>query len=221
MKCTSCGADIQPGASFCSKCGTRLDELQGDAPVSSPQAAGSKPERTNAEVAETSLRAGVGRRDEPEEELWQGSYSVKAMIGYFVGVTLISIACLALGIVVPITLPFALGAMVLFWVWVLALAAVRRMNISYRLTTQRFFHQTGILTRTTDRIEVIEMDDVTYTQTIFERMFGVGTIKVTSGDPTHPTLIMPGIADVQQVAEIIDKARRKEITRRGLRIQSV
>jgi hypothetical protein len=52
-------------------------------------------------------------------------------------------------------------------------------------------------------------------------MFGVGTIKVTSGDPTHPTLVMPGIADVQQVAETIDKARRKEITRRGLRIQSV
>ena len=95
------------------------------------------------------------------------------------------------------------------------------MNIGYRLTTQRFFHSTGVLTRTTDRIEVIEMDDVTYTQGIFERMFGVGTIKVTSSDPTHPVLVMPGIDNVQQVAEVIDKARRKEITRRGLRIHAV
>lgn len=205
MKCAACGTELPDSAAFCQSCGAKV----GAAP-------------TAAADPGLGSRLQPGRRDDPEEELWSGGYSAKAMIGSFVGVVIASIALLVLGALTP---PPGLlvcgGVMAVLWVWILLVLAIRRLNISYRLTTQRFFHQTGILTRTTNRIEVIEMDDVTYTQTFFERFFGVGTIKISSSDTTHPQLIMPGIGNVQEVAEIIDKARRKELTRRGLRIESV
>jgi membrane protein YdbS with pleckstrin-like domain len=223
MKCTSCGAEVSSGTSFCGQCGTRIDDIKGatSPPPPPPGSTARARDDESASNPAAALRSPTGRRDDPEEELWTGSYSPKAMLGHFVAVTLLSIACLALSVFMPVTWPFAIGAMVLVWLWVLALSTYRRLNIGYRLTSQRFFHSTGILTRTTDRIEVIEMDDVTYSQSIFERMFGVGTIKITSSDPTHPVLVMQGIDDVQQIAELIDKARRKEMTRRGLRIHAV
>lgn len=203
MKCAACGVEVPASASFCPACGAKV----GAAPSA-------------AAPGDAALRA--PRRDDPEEELWHGGYSAKAMLGSFIMVVLASIALGVLAAIFPGPgTVVCLGIMVLLWVWVLGVLAIRRLGIAYRLTTQRFFHQTGILTRTTNRIEVIEMDDVTYTQTFFERFFGVGTIKITSSDATDPVLVMPGIANVQSVAETIDKARRKELTRRGLRIEAV
>lgn len=207
MKCTACGAAIPDAAAYCPSCGAKVGDAAAAVAPAGP-----------------GLRAG-GRKDEPEEELWSGGYSAKAMMGTFIGATLISLVLLIGGVFIApsfqYTWPLVGGVLVLIWVWALGLLFFRRLNISYRLTSQRFFHQSGVLTRTTDRVEVIQMDDVTYQQTFFERFFGVGTIKITSSDATDPVLIMPGIANVQEVAEIIDKARRKELTRRGLRIESI
>ncbi|MFI4875515.1 MAG: PH domain-containing protein, partial [Blastopirellula sp. JB062] len=113
------------------------------------------------------------------------------------------------------------GVVALIWIFLLARLLWRKWSVQYELTTQRFVHQHGILNRTTDRIEVIDIDDVTFTQSIFDRMFGVGTITVTSSDRTHPTLVLDGIEDVKRVADLIDGARRKERIRRGIHIEAV
>jgi hypothetical protein len=52
-------------------------------------------------------------------------------------------------------------------------------------------------------------------------MFGIGTVRITSSDQSHPELSLPGIENVQAVAGQIDDARRKERRRRGLYIESV
>jgi hypothetical protein len=73
----------------------------------------------------------------------------------------------------------------------------------------------------TDRIEVIDIDDVTYEQGLVQRMLGVGTIRIASSDRTHPELVLSGIDGVQQVADTIDDIRRKERRKRGLHIESI
>ncbi len=159
---------------------------------------------------------------EPEEELWEGGYSAKAMVGTWV--------MLAVGSVALLILPFFVGFLSLsvsFWVIVVAwlvgavLYGWRRFGVHYELTSQRFIHQTGILTRATDRIEVIDIDDVSFTQGPVQRMFGVGRITITSSDRSHPLLHMIGIADVKSVAGLIDDVRRKERRRRSLHIEAI
>jgi len=71
------------------------------------------------------------------------------------------------------------------------------------------------------RIEVIDIDDVSYTQGPVERIFGVGTIQLTSSDRSHPTLSMIGIGEVTEVAGLLDDIRRAERRRRSLHIESI
>ena len=79
-----------------------------------------------------------------------------------------------------------LVAMLLPWLYCFVLLCYRRMSVHYLLTTQRFVHESGILRRVTDRIEVIDIDDITFEQGPLERLLGVGTIRVSSSDRTHP-----------------------------------
>ncbi|MDB4621304.1 PH domain-containing protein [Rubripirellula sp.] len=162
---------------------------------------------------------------EPEEELWNGGYSAKAMVGTWLLIAILSVATLILPHLVPIFgfLTFLPSLGVIFLVWVVGAVVYgwRRFGVHYELTSQRFIHQTGILTRDTDRIEVIDIDDVSFTQGPVQRMFGVGRITVTSSDRSHPLLHMIGIADVKSVAGLIDDVRRKERRRRSLHIEAI
>ena len=97
----------------------------------------------------------------------------------------------------------------------------RKLNVDYQLTTQRFVHQTGILRRVTNRIEAIDIDDVSYEQGIFERVVNVGAICIISSDRSHPELILRGIDQVGDVAKLIDITRHKERLQRGLHIEAV
>ena len=145
---------------------------------------------------------------EPEEELWNGGYSAKAMVGN------VDYAChticghsdtapFSIVSVVFLASRSLLGGIVLMWLVGAVVYGYRRFGVHYELTSQRFIHQTGILTRATDRIEVIDIDDVSFTQGPVQRMLGVGRITVTSSDRSHPLLHMIGIGDVKSVAGLI------------------
>ncbi|MFK8114959.1 MAG: PH domain-containing protein [Rubripirellula sp.] len=158
---------------------------------------------------------------EEEENLWSGGYSPKAMIGTWGLMLIASIVLLVVPFVTELPLSIALILLVLIWLIGGLRYAWRRLGVHYQLTTQRFIHQTGVLTRKTDRIEVIDIDDVSFTQGPVQRMFGVGTIVLTGSDRTHPTLAMLGIAEVKDVAGLIDDIRRKERRRRSLHIEAI
>jgi len=113
------------------------------------------------------------------------------------------------------------GGIVLLWLFFACQLLYRQWSVQYELTSQRFIHRSGILARTTDRIEVIDMDDITFQQNFVERLVNVGTVKITSSDKTHPEILLKGIEDVKPVADLIDSARRKERVRRGVHIEAV
>ena len=90
------------------------------------------------------------------------------------------------------------------------------MSVHYRLTTHRLVLERGILSRTDDRILLVDIDDITVQQSLINRMFQLGTIMLNTKDETSPVLIMPGIENPHQVGDLIDEARRTERTRRGV-----
>jgi membrane protein YdbS with pleckstrin-like domain len=120
----------------------------------------------------------------------------------------------------PGWIAFAIGA-VFVWAALGLVALYRRMTVRYELTTFRLFHESGLLSRTRDRIEVIDIDDVTLRQGLIERMFNVGTIHVQSSDMTHGNLAMAGIENARQVTDLIDNTRRAERQRRGLFMENL
>lgn len=161
----------------------------------------------------------------PDTELWRGGYSAKAMIGSWLGAVLLTVAGLVgvvlLGFANPIAWLVWLGLAAVLWVGLGGVYLYRRWSKSYRLTSQRFVHETGLLTRVTDRIEVIDIDDVSFRQGIVQRMLGVGSIRISSSDRSHPELWLHGIDRVTEVAGLIDDTRRLERERRGVYVESV
>ena len=160
----------------------------------------------------------------PEEDLWSGTYSPKAMCGSLLAAALLSVVGLMIAAVLANT---AVGwrvlglSLLVMWGGLTLMLAYRRLSVRYRLTTYRLFHERGLLGRTTDRLEVIDIDDVRVHQGFVERLLGVGTVKIESSDRTDPELSLPGIDEVRAVADLIDNTRRAERERRGLHIEAV
>jgi membrane protein YdbS with pleckstrin-like domain len=235
MHCPKCGEEATEQSVYCHKCGERLDLPDEEGLPEDPGAAlpGSQPApsaetpaqtaTTPAERFQETVAASQGREDEPEEELWQGSYSSRAMIGWWGlgGLITIALAVLAFWAGRSWVYWLVLIAVVLLWLYQFFLMKYRQWNVRYRLTNQRFIHETGILRRVTDRIEVIDMDDITFEQRLLERFVGVGTIHISSSDRTHPELELRGIENVKEVSEELDDTRRAERRRRGLHIEAI
>ncbi len=221
MVCPRCGAEVIADAIFCHKCGHRLaeestrDEL---VPDETPYPAAPPAEKFKAAAAQ------LDSSETEERELWRGGYSPKAMIGAWCLCAAVSIVLLLIGFFWVRTAWLWLVLLLViigFWGYNLIVLVHRRMSVSYLLTNQRFIHESGILRRVTDRIEVIDIDDITFEQGVVERVMGVGTIKIASSDHTHPELMLYGIESVSQVSGLIDDTRRAERRRRGLHIENI
>lgn len=226
MLCPSCQTNVPEGSVFCPKCGERVEGGAENkktvgatirAADDGANTAASGPDRFRQQ-----LGAPKAGDDDTEDMLWEGGYSPKAMFTNWVGAGIFSLVAVIGGLFIPLPMTWLIiSAMIAaVWLYFLAVLVYRKLGINYRLTSQRFIHEQGVLARTTDRIEVIDIDDVSFRQTIIDRMVGVGTIKIESADRSHPELVLRGIDDVKKVYDLIDGARRKERVRRGIHIAS-
>jgi membrane protein YdbS with pleckstrin-like domain len=227
MKCPVCNAEAAKGATFCQHCGAKLPLVEGGAATTTstaekaptrPAPQASTAEKSALDPSATGRRRGIV--DVPEETLWEGTYSPKAMVGTYLFCALASVALVVVAFLLPpgIGRWIALAAVPLVWVAAAIRLAMQRLGISYKLTNQMFYHRSGVLTRTTDRIELIEIHDVTWEQGLVQRLVNVGSIVITSSDRTTPHFRATGIENVEAVSQMIDKARRGEQVRRGRRI---
>ena len=230
MRCNECGTEASIESVFCHQCGARLqvdppasdesDQPAGDEAAVDPLSDDAPRRQTPAEKMFTPR----GGDEDEETTLWEGGYCAKAMLGDWVVTALLSVVALIAKVLLfdssEAWLYLSIGLALLWSVQYLRYL-YRRLSVHYRLTNHRFFHTAGLIRRVADRIEVIDMDDITCVQGPIERLVGVGTIHVTSSDRTHPVISLPGIADAQEVTEKIDNARRAERLKRGIHIESI
>lgn len=232
MKCPSCGATNDQGATFCQACGVRLlddeaatQQAEADAnlPLPGTPAGASTDQPLDARGRfQQAMHSKQGDDVTEEQDIWDGCYSKKAMIGWWVAAAAITaVAPIVWAMFVKSKWGVLFAILVAGWVLLVAQYAYRRYSVHYYLTTQRFIHETGILWRRTDRIELLDIDDVTFKQGPVQRTMNVGTIHLSSSDATDPEIDLPGIEDVRDVAGMIDDLRRRERRRRGLHIEAV
>ncbi len=90
----------------------------------------------------------------------------------------------------------------------------------YRLTSQRLFIEKGVLSRTTDQTELIRVDDVRIYKSLFDRLFGLGTVVVRSTDASDAEIRIEGIADPDGVGETI-RSRMRAMRGKSLFVESL
>ena len=159
-------------------------------------------------------------------------YSGKAMRGTFLATGLITVAFIALGVLLEYLgwMPAAGQWHLLVWsvlllipafVWLYQFGVLlyRTKTIRYSLTPHRLFHEEGLLIRRKHVIEVLDIDDMEQSQSLWERFIcgNVGTITIHSSDPGTPLLMIQGLENHHEVFQKIDDARRKQRSKRGLK----
>jgi len=144
-----------------------------------------------------------------EKELWQGSYSSKAMaVAWLLGALLLVVGGTATIILID-NWGVRLALLILLALpmfYCLLVAWYRSLTLHYKITTRRLVSQSGLLNMSIERVALMSISDVSCHQNGLDRLFGIGTIVLQSTDATDPVFKMCGIEDVQVVLGILDQA---------------
>ena len=198
MFCSQCGHSNPDGAVFCNKCGQRMPAP--GAPAGPAEAQASPPERAGIPPAGATPQA-----IPPEKLVWEGAMSWRGalnawwLLGFLLLVPgVIAGLVLSLGLAWWVLAPLALVPVVAFGivVWV-------KRSTHYRITSERITVMKGIVSRSSDDIQLIRVEDVQFYQGLLHRLLGVGTIRVLSTDKGSPDLLIEGVLDPPAFKEML------------------
>ena len=88
----------------------------------------------------------------------------------------------------------------------------------YAMSDDRLFVSVGFLNIKDDEILLYRVRDIDTSRSLWQRIFGVGTVTVMSSDKTMPTLVLKNIKDPVFVKELIHKQVEEMKIRRRVRV---
>jgi hypothetical protein len=89
--------------------------------------------------------------------------------------------------------------------------------IRWVLTTERLQVVRGILSRSTEEVELTRVRDVSYDQSLAQRALGIGTITVVGTDASAPMVVLHDVEEPEAVKEMIRQAVRDQRRRQRVR----
>ena len=147
-----------------------------------------------------------------EEELWSGRPSqILNLRLYFFWLIVL------LGVLFALSIrPDAWPALAVLGPLALLQIVIRNLRLRachYVVTTQRVRVARGLFSRNIQEIELFRVKDLAVHQWFFQRLFGLGTITILSGDPQNPRLILSAIP---RALELRERLRHEVIRLRQL-----
>ena len=91
----------------------------------------------------------------------------------------------------------------------------------YALSEDRLFISEGFLNIKDDEILLYRVRDIDTSRSLWQRIFGVGTVNVVSSDKTMPTLVLKNVKDPVFVKELLHKQVEEMKIRRRVRMGEV
>ena len=91
----------------------------------------------------------------------------------------------------------------------------------YALSDDRLFISVGFLNIKDDEVLLYRVRDIDTSRTLWQRLFGVGTVTVMSSDKTMPTMVLKNIKDPLRIKEVIHNQVEEMKIRRRMRVGEV
>ena len=144
----------------------------------------------------------------PEESVvWTGTSSQKSSAGFY-------LLCLVVALVLAVASTFTIALMLVAVLLPVGAALWRWLSIRstvYTLTDQRLKTRRGVLSRVIDDIELYRVKDSHFTQSVGQRMLGIGDITLRTTDASTPVIVLPGLAQPEsrweQIRALVEARR--------------
>lgn len=91
----------------------------------------------------------------------------------------------------------------------------------YAMSEDRIFLSTGLLTIKDEETLLYRVRDISVSRSLGQRVFGVGTLTVTSSDKTTPVLVMKNIKNPMTVKELLHSQVEEMKLRRRVRVGEI
>ena len=202
--CPDCGTRLTPGARFCAACGAPTDS-EATRPVEPLQVRPLSPPPVRQEPAP---------RDAPDAEE-KTVFTVRptllfVKLGYLLaalgGVLLVALLAWQDFVFIPyyISIPLALALLLLP-----AYRHLKRNSVQYTLTDAKIEIDQGFVSRTTRNIPLRNIQDVSVTTTIPQRLLRFGNVVVDNASETGGHTVLRNIPDPRRHADLILRELRR------------
>lgn len=91
----------------------------------------------------------------------------------------------------------------------------------YALSEDRLFLSVGFLSIKDDEVLLYRIRDIASSRSLWQRLFGVGTVTVISSDKTMPTMVLKNIKRPMEIKELIHNQVEEMKLRRRMRVGEV
>jgi uncharacterized membrane protein YdbT with pleckstrin-like domain len=98
-----------------------------------------------------------------------------------------------------------------------SLTWLKTASASYHFAKGRLTWRTGLLSRTAESLELYRIADVTMRQSLFQRLFGVGSITLNSADANHRQITIQGVPGPDRFRDWLTDAVQQARRERGMR----
>lgn len=91
----------------------------------------------------------------------------------------------------------------------------------YSLSEERLFLSTGLLCISDEEVLLYRVRDITTKRTLWQRIFGVGTVIIASSDKSMPTLHLKNVKNPLAVKELIRQQVEETKEKRRMRVGAI
>lgn len=91
----------------------------------------------------------------------------------------------------------------------------------YAMSEDRLFVSVGFLSIKDEEILLYRIRDITTSRSLWQRMFGVGSITVVSSDKTQPTLVLKNVKNPMNVKELLHAQVEEMKIKRRVRVGEI
>jgi len=132
-----------------------------------------------------------------EQNIWEGSPSHWTEFKvYFLGILLTPL--------------FGLGLLFILWTYL----TIRTWKIT--ITSQRVIEEKGVLSKTTNELELFRVKDIRLDQPFFLRLVGLSNIVLITSDRTNKYVVIRGVKDGKSLREDIRTSVDKRRDEKGV-----
>lgn len=91
----------------------------------------------------------------------------------------------------------------------------------YALSDDRLFISVGFLNIRDEEVLLYRIRDINTSRTLWQRLFGVGTITVISSDKSQPTMVLQNVKNPLEVKELLHEQVEAMKIRRRVRVGEI